>query len=545
MASEQFRQLVFARLKPCAEEYRRQELLALARFSTGANARPYLSLHLEGTLAGTPSRLLPPDEAGTARLDRLDSRLAPLGAEFPQVGTEIAMCRLTCTLLEEAWRTRAEGAVPSRETVCACGLCGCLPTPPYRSADDYRWRRSDGPPLVVRPWPRHAELDSVLRGGWNYGRQLNDFDRDMGCRFLFEDDILIFHEYKRIVSVLDMEELTVRTRQRLGRVFHRNSARALVAGLFAAHKRSADEHWLKLHRGGAVTLPQGTPLDRTSYTLLQLLDCLFWHVSPDTELWQEEHLAILVLSRVLDDMPDVRVDALTGEISNFWLADMAGHDKALHAAAAVALVKYSCMPEAHGRMWNTWLMPATIVWMGLTGRHPLWFDGILPSAPSTDGCLLCDLLPTACSTLLTAGTTFGFAARPVSATLGTGLAELSTRCRARCPEVWPLFHDELRAFEALHGPWTGDVDTTWEILRRTYIAAVAASTGNPTTAHALRVQKDAGAVGAELFHRLHHPRTGREDTALLAYMFGCAHPHFLWNAVAHRPASLDGDWIDG
>ncbi|NUR66609.1 MAG: hypothetical protein HOQ47_12680, partial [Streptomyces sp.] len=50
---------------------------------------------------------------------------------------------------------------------------------------------------------------------------------------------------------------------------------------------------------------------------------------------------------------------------------------------------------------------------------------------------------------------------------------------------------------------------------------------------------------AERFHALHDPRTGREDITLLAYMFACAHPHFLWNATGYVPTDVAGDWLDG
>jgi hypothetical protein len=543
--AEAFRRFALPRVQACTAEYRSQEQAALARLARNAKSPAYAELHLEGTLTGPSLDLLPLDEDGAARLSKLDARLELLLRAFPQVETEITMCRLACTLVEEAWHTRARQPADPVETDCTCRLCNCLPTPPPRNAGDYAWRRSEGRPLTVRPWPQRHELDSVLTGGWNWTRQLNDLDKSLGYRFRFEDDILLFHEYKRVLSVIDIEELTQRTRQRLGHEFDRNSARALVGGLFAAHKRSVDEYWLKLHRQGAITLQQATPLDRTTYTLLQLMDCLFWHVSPDSELWQEEHLATLVLCRVLDDMTDARVDSLTGEISSLWLASMPTHDKALHAAAAVALVKYSCMPESHGDMWNSWLMPTTIVWMGLNGRHPLWFDGIAPSLPPADECPLCDLQSNACTTLLLSGTNLTLAPSRPAVALSPHSAELSDRCRAQSPRAWPTFHAELQAFEALHGAWQGEVDTVWEILRRTYVAAVDACMGDASPSRPLEVQRDAGAVGAELFHTLHHPQTGREDAALLAYMYGCAHPHFLWNAMAYRPSSLDGDWLDG
>ncbi|MGW1952729.1 hypothetical protein ACWCPI_08165 [Streptomyces sp. NPDC001920] len=502
---------------------------------------------MEGALRSAPRAFLPPDEEGHARLRRLDASLRVIEAAFPQVSTDIEVCRLTCAMLEGAWRSRALTPPRDEERTagCSCSLCRRLPTSPARTPADYGWRQSAGRPLTVKTWPYHRELDSVLTGGWVLARQLNDCERDLGYRHRFEDDILLFHEYKRVIDTIDTTHLTQLIEGRLAESFSTNTARALVCGLYAAHKRSADEYWLQQHHAGSVVLPQTNPLSQSTYSLLQMMDCLFWHVSPDTELWQEEHLASLLLCRVVDDMVDVRADALTGEISNFWLADMPTHTKTLYAACAIALVKYGCMPEAHTRMWNTWLMPSTITWLGLTGRHGLWFDGITAGLPPAQECPLCDLQPNACTGILTHGATLTIAPRPTAPALSARTAELSARCRARSPEAWPLFDAELRAFEALHGPWHGDTDSTWEILSRTYIAAVEASGAEASTARAREIQEDSGVVGSEFFHALNVPRTGREDTALLAYMFGCAHPHFLWNAMGHRPADVAGDWLDG
>ncbi|MET8507525.1 hypothetical protein ABZV60_23150 [Streptomyces sp. NPDC004787] len=450
-------------------------------------------------------------------------------------------------MLEEAWRSRALTPPLEEEeaAACTCLLCRQLPAPPARTLSDYRWRQSAGRPLAVKTWPYRRELDSVLTGGWSWTRQLNDLEQDLGLRHRFEDDILVFHEYKRVVDTIDTPHLTQLIEGRLAENFSTNGARALISGLFAAYKRSVDEYWLQQHQAGSVVLPQTNPLGQNAYTLLQMLDCLFWHVAPDTELWQEEHLASLLLCRVIDDMTDVRADALTGELSNFWLTDMPTHTKALYAACAIALVKYGCTPEAHLPRWNTWLMTTTIVWMGLTGRHALWFDGITQGLPSAQACSLCDLQPNPCAGILTHGTTLTITPRPTTPELSPRAAELSARCRTQHPQTWPLFDTELHAFEALHGPWHGNPDSAWEILRRTYIAAVEASSATPSLARARRVQQDAGAVGSEQFHTLHDPQTGREDTALLAYMFGCAHPHFLWNTIGHRPAAVTGDWLDG
>ncbi|MGW3284933.1 hypothetical protein ACWDR3_09835 [Streptomyces sp. NPDC001002] len=539
--------LLLDRINGSTEEYLGCQSAAQQRLDALGSPRVGTTLHVEGALHLAQTAFLPPDEEGHARLRHLDASLDLIEAAFPQVGTDVEVCRLSCAMLEGAWRSRA--LAPPREeeqaTDCACPLCRRLPTPPARTLDDYRWRQSAGRPLTVKTWPHRRELDSVLTGGWSWTRQMNDLERDLGHRHRFEDDILVFHEYKRVIETIDTTQLTEHVEGRLAENFSTNSARALVSGLFAAHKRSVDEYWLRQHEAGSVTLPQSNPLGQSTYSILQMLDCLFWHVAPDTELWQEENLASLLLCRVIDDMADVRADALTGEISNFWLAGMPTHTKALYAACAIAIVKYGCMPEAHDPMWNTWLMTTTIVWMGLTGRHALWFDGITAGLPPAEECPLCDLQPNPCSGILTHGTTLTIAPRRTVPALSARTAELSARCRAQHPDAWPLFDAELHAFEALHGTWHGDTDNAWEILRRTYIAAVEASSADPSTARARQIQQDAGVIGAEKFHALHDPGTGREDTALLAYMFGAAHPHFLWNATGYRPTDVAGDWLDG
>ncbi|MEV6942625.1 hypothetical protein AB0N07_11605 [Streptomyces sp. NPDC051172] len=546
-AANALARLLEKRIKGSTEEYRSSQNAARQRLDALISPRSSTTLPLEGALHLARPAFLPPDEEGYARLRHLDAGLRVIEAAFPQVATDIELCRLTCTMLEGAWRSRA--LTPPREqeqpTDCACPLCRRLPTPPARTLDDYRWRQSAGRPLTTKTWPNRRELDSVLTGGWSWTRQMNDLERDLGHRHRFEDDILVFHEYKRVIDTIDTTRLTQHVEERLAENFSTNSARALVSGLFAAHKRSVDEYWLQQHHAGNVILPQTSPLSHSTYSMLQMLDCLFWHVAPDTELWQEENLASLLLCRAIDDMADVRADALTGEISNFWLADMPTHTKALYAACAIAIVKYGCTPEAHDPMWNTWLMTTTVVWMGLTGRHALWFDGITQGLPPAEDCPLCDLQPNPCTGILTDGTTLTLAPRPTAPALSTRAAELSARCRAEHPQAWPLFDRELHAFEALHGPWRGSIDSTWEILRRTYIAAVEASSAASSPDRARHVQQDSGVVGSEKFHTLHDPRTGREDTALLAYMFGAAHPHFLWNATGYRPTGVEGDWLDG
>ncbi|MFD4510981.1 hypothetical protein [Streptomyces sp. NPDC058457] len=546
-AANTLARLFLERVNGSTEQYRRSQDAAQQRLDALGSPHAGTTLHVEGALQLAPRTFLPPDEEGYARLKRLDTGLRTIEAAFPQVSTDAEICRLTCTMLEGAWRSRA--LTPPREeeraTACACPLCRRLPTPPARTLGDYSWRQSAGRPLTVKAWPYRRELDSVLTAGWIWVRQLNDLERDLGLRHRFEDDILVFHEYKRVIDTIDTTHVTQLVEGRLAESFSTNSARALVCGLYAAHKRSVDENWLQQHHAGSVTLPQTNPLSQSTYSALQMLDCLFWHVSPDTELWQEEHLASLLLCRVIDDMADVRVDSLTGEISNFWLADLPTHTKALYAACTIALIKYGCMPEAHEPMWNTWLMSSTIVWMGLTGRHALWFDGITEGLPPAEDCPLCDLQPNPCTGILTHGTTLTIGPRPTAPALSSRTAELSALCRAQFPRTWALFDAELHAFEALHGPWQGNTDSTWEILRRTYVAAVEASMDAPSPDRARQVQQDAGAVGSEKFYTLYDPQTGREDTALLSYMFGCAHPHFIWNATGYQPTTVTGDWLDG
>ncbi|MFC0112311.1 hypothetical protein [Kibdelosporangium aridum] len=113
---------------------------------------------------------------------------------------------------------------------------------------------------------------------------MNDADIDLGLRFRYEDDILVLHEYKRVIARVDVKKTATIVEERLAVDFSTNGARALVSGLFAAYKRSVDQYWLGQHVEGAVVLTQATSLDKPAYALLQLLDCLFWHVAPDSEL---------------------------------------------------------------------------------------------------------------------------------------------------------------------------------------------------------------------------------------------------------------------
>ncbi len=543
-----FAELIRTNVRPCSRRYLEREKAGNARLtaaSDGTGSPLRESIFFRGVLNYPARALMPPDEQGQARLHDLDRHLASIQRVFPNTSTDALMCRLACELLESAWRERAEAGRAGMEAPagCACRLCTHLPTPRQRRLEDYDWRKSSGAPLTVKTWPYRQELDSVLCGGWVWTRKMNDSDQDIGLRYRYEDDILVFQEYKRVAKSIDIESLHQKVGEESTRQASSNGSRALVSGLFSTFKRSVDEYWLAHHASGFVTLPQANPFDKQTYALLQILDCLFWHVPPDDELWQEANLASLILCRVLDDMTDTRADAVTGEISNFWLSSMSTHDKAMYAACAIALVKYGCMPEAHSVLWNTWLMDTTIVWMALTGRHALWFDGIIDELRPVRDCPLCGIEPNSGAGLLSGGVTLKFGPQIRANSLCRQARRLSEQCRAHAPDVWPLFERELAAFEAIHGEWHGDHETTWEILSRTYVAGVEACLAGGKGAP--EVQNDAGAVGTELFHALNAPPTWKEDTALLAYMFGCAHPHFLWNCVGYSGGAVAGDALDG
>ena len=552
--SRQLASTIKANVRPRTAEYERREAAGAARLNrinrTDRESAPWpgdAAIRLTGALAMDPKEFPAPDEQGAARLRRLDEELAVVREAFPALASDIKLCRLVGEMLERAWRERAEApAHPAAERAdCTCLFCSRLPKPPPRQFTDYAFRRSDGQPLAVKTWPYRQELDSVLTGGWVWNRALQDADTGRALRFRYEDDILTFPEYKRTGMALDIEGTTRAVEEALAENFDINGARALISGIFINYKRSVDEYWIGLHRQGEVTLPQSTPLDRSTYTMLQTMDCLWWHVSPDDQLWLEENLAILVMSRMVDDMVDVRADAATGEINNFWLASMPAHDKTMLAASVIALIKYACMPESRGVLWNVGLVGATAVWMGLNGRHALWYDGITGELPPVEDCVLCRLQPNPCSGLLTSGITLRTGGRPSVRKLGGRAAELSDRCRTEYPQAWELFHSELAGFEALHGEWRGDTDTTWEILRQTYVAAVAAAAAGGEGID--EIQHNSGQVGADFYHTLNMGGAPgwRENTVLLIYLFGAAHPHFLWNGLGHVPAALGGDWLDG
>jgi len=176
------------------------------------------TLPMAGALTGAPREFARTDHPAAARLRRLDARLTVIGQAFPAMESDIQLCRLTCAMLEGAWHERVHGPRTVPSAPCACALCALLPVPPRRDVNDYLWRRSDGRPLSVKIWPYRPELDSVLTAGWVWLRKVNDHEIDLGLRNRYEDDILAFHEYKRVVNAVDVEQTTRSTYQRLNRV---------------------------------------------------------------------------------------------------------------------------------------------------------------------------------------------------------------------------------------------------------------------------------------------------------------------------------------
>ncbi|OII63433.1 hypothetical protein BJP40_24090 [Streptomyces sp. CC53] len=160
-----------------------------------------------------------------------------------------------------------------------------------------------------------------------------------------------------------------------------------------------------------------------------------------------------------------------------------------------------------------------------------------------EDCPLRGTEPHPCSGLLTDGVTLRTGPRPTARRLVGRAAALSDRCRTGRPAARRPFRREPAAFEALHGEWRGDPDAVWEILHRTYVAAVTAALAGGAGARA--VQTGSGTVGAEPFPVPHRPPTRQEDTALFARMVGCAHPDFLWNGRGHAADRAGGDWLDG
>jgi hypothetical protein len=102
--------------------------------------------------------------------------------------------------------------------------------------------------------------------------------------------------------------------------------------------------------------------------------------------------------------------------------------------------------------------------MGLTDRHALWFDGITNGFPvaSTARCAAANPTP---AQALSDGVTLHIG--PPHTIRHSALPPNTFPSDAdEHPQAWALFHTEL-AFEALHGPWRGNSDYRWTILRRT------------------------------------------------------------------------------
>lgn len=142
--------LLAKRIKGSTEQYRRSQNAARQRLDALGSRRAGTTLRVEGALRLAQPAFLPPDEEGYARLRHLDTGLRVIEAAFPQVSTDIEICRLTCTMLEGAWRSRA--VTPQREeeqtAVCTCPLCRRIPTPPHA-----RWTTTAGGRAPVVPSP--------------------------------------------------------------------------------------------------------------------------------------------------------------------------------------------------------------------------------------------------------------------------------------------------------------------------------------------------------------------------------------------------------
>lgn len=142
--------LLLERIKGSTEQYRRSQNAARQRLDALGSRHPGTTLHVEGAFRLAQPAFLPPDEEGYARLGHLDTSLRMIEAAFPQVATDVEVCRLTCAMLEGAWRSRA--LTPPREeeptTVCTCPLCRRIPTPPHA-----RWTTTAGDTAPVVPSP--------------------------------------------------------------------------------------------------------------------------------------------------------------------------------------------------------------------------------------------------------------------------------------------------------------------------------------------------------------------------------------------------------
>lgn len=131
-AGDTLARLLEKRIKGSTEQSRKSRNAARQRLDALGSRHPGTTLHLEGALQQAQPAFLPPDAEGQARLRRLDTGLRVIEAAFPQVGTDVELCRLTCAMLEGAWRSRAltPPRAEERTTVCTCPLCRRIPTPP-------------------------------------------------------------------------------------------------------------------------------------------------------------------------------------------------------------------------------------------------------------------------------------------------------------------------------------------------------------------------------------------------------------------------------
>lgn len=155
--------VVRANLQPADPEFVRREKELSARLEScpATDRHTRRRFTVPGVLASASRAWPEPDSAARLRLSALDNDLAAVSAAFPEIEPDVVLCRQACGLLEAAWRERAEAEPPGGQQPCDCALCTSVPDAPARTAAGYRWRRSDGPPLVVKvarsiPWRDHS-----------------------------------------------------------------------------------------------------------------------------------------------------------------------------------------------------------------------------------------------------------------------------------------------------------------------------------------------------------------------------------------------------
>ena len=169
--------VVIANVRGRAEDDKRREQSGVARRNRAARREKRYggdtTFPVPGALTHAPREFPAPDEYGVERLRRLDECLAVISDAFPGVESSVSLCRLSCVLLEGAWRERAEAVdPPGGDDSCTCALCAHLPKPLSRTLEDYDWRRSDGRALSVKTWPyrRRAGQRADRRLGRGPGR---------------------------------------------------------------------------------------------------------------------------------------------------------------------------------------------------------------------------------------------------------------------------------------------------------------------------------------------------------------------------------------